>query len=140
MHWFGQVDDSDGRWEMDVEKVVRQVGLGILRQYKIGFRPHSSIDFNFVHGWYLQSLQSDPISEDELMTKWNTAVLVGTLSNTPRNRETTSAHLRRFPPPTHYLSLVQNFQPTLPRDSRTSFSSANVGGQNTSSRIYYPSR
>jgi sister chromatid cohesion protein DCC1 len=29
MRWFGQVDDADGRrWEMDVEKVVRQVGLG----------------------------------------------------------------------------------------------------------------
>jgi hypothetical protein len=31
---FGQVDDADERWKMDVEKVVRQVGLGILRQYK----------------------------------------------------------------------------------------------------------
>ena len=68
-HCFGQVDDSDGRWEMDGEKVVRQVGLGILRQYKIGFRPHSSVDFNFVYGWYLLYLQSDPILEDELMTK-----------------------------------------------------------------------
>jgi len=32
MRWFGQVDDADERWEMDIEKVVRQVGLGILRQ------------------------------------------------------------------------------------------------------------
>ena len=37
MRWFGQVDDADERWEMDVEKVVRQVGLGILRQHKVGF-------------------------------------------------------------------------------------------------------
>jgi sister chromatid cohesion protein DCC1 len=37
MRWFGQVDDADERWKMDVEKVVRQVGLGILRQYKVGF-------------------------------------------------------------------------------------------------------
>jgi len=37
MHWFGQVDDADERWEMDVEKVVRQVGLGILHRYKVGF-------------------------------------------------------------------------------------------------------
>ena len=32
---FGQVDDSDApdeRWKMDVEKVVRQVSLGILCQ------------------------------------------------------------------------------------------------------------
>jgi hypothetical protein len=35
MRWFGQVDDADERWKMDAEKVVRQVGLGILRQYKI---------------------------------------------------------------------------------------------------------
>jgi sister chromatid cohesion protein DCC1 len=37
MRWFGQVDDADERWKMDVEKVVRQVGLGILRQYKVRF-------------------------------------------------------------------------------------------------------
>lgn len=61
MRWFGQVDDADERWKMDVEKVVRQVGLGILRQYKVGFerfsvlvspRPHSSFDSNF-YFWYL---------------------------------------------------------------------------------------
>ena len=40
MRWFGRVDDAGERWEMDVEKVVRQVGLGILRHYKVGFRPH----------------------------------------------------------------------------------------------------
>jgi hypothetical protein len=28
---FGQVDDADERRKMDVEKVVRQVGLGVLR-------------------------------------------------------------------------------------------------------------
>jgi sister chromatid cohesion protein DCC1 len=32
MRWFGQVDDTDERWKMSIEKVVRQVGLGILRQ------------------------------------------------------------------------------------------------------------
>jgi sister chromatid cohesion protein DCC1 len=35
MRWFGQIDDADERWEVDVEKVVRQVGLGVLRQYKV---------------------------------------------------------------------------------------------------------
>ena len=35
MSWFGQVDDAGERWKMDVEKVVRQVGLGILRQHKV---------------------------------------------------------------------------------------------------------
>ena len=37
MRWFGQVDDADERWEMDVEKVVGQVGLRILRQHKVSF-------------------------------------------------------------------------------------------------------
>ena len=63
MHRFGQVDDADEWWEtrMDVEKVVRQVGLGILRQYnKASFgehffsRPHSSlIPTLFLAGTYL---------------------------------------------------------------------------------------
>ena len=36
MRWFGEVDNADELWKMDVEKVVRQVGLGILRQHKVG--------------------------------------------------------------------------------------------------------
>lgn len=52
MRWFGQVDDTDEQWEMDVDRVVRQIGLGILRQHKVGFdrffRPHSPFDRNFV--------------------------------------------------------------------------------------------
>ena len=35
MRWFGEVDAADALWKMDVEKVVRQVGLGILRQHKV---------------------------------------------------------------------------------------------------------
>jgi hypothetical protein len=37
MRWFGQVDHANERWEMDIEKVVCQVGLGILCQYKVRF-------------------------------------------------------------------------------------------------------
>jgi hypothetical protein len=51
MRWFGQVDDADERWKMGVEKLVRQVGLGIPRQYMVGLRPHPSSDLNFVSGW-----------------------------------------------------------------------------------------
>ena len=36
MRWFGEVDAADELWKMDVEKVVSQVGLGILRQHKVG--------------------------------------------------------------------------------------------------------
>ena len=39
MRWFGQVDDADDQWKMDVEKVVRQVGLGVQRQCKVRFEP-----------------------------------------------------------------------------------------------------
>jgi sister chromatid cohesion protein DCC1 len=35
MRWFGEVDAADMLWKMDIEKVVRQVGLGILRQHKV---------------------------------------------------------------------------------------------------------
>ena len=35
MRWFGEVSDADELWKVDVEKVVRQVGLGILRQHKV---------------------------------------------------------------------------------------------------------
>ena len=35
MRWFGEVDAADTLWKIDVEKVVRQVGLGILRQHKV---------------------------------------------------------------------------------------------------------
>ncbi|PIL34002.1 hypothetical protein GSI_03710 [Ganoderma sinense ZZ0214-1] len=34
MAWFGRLDDDNGTWEMDVDAVVREVGLGILRAYR----------------------------------------------------------------------------------------------------------
>jgi hypothetical protein len=36
MRWFGEVDGADELWKMDVEMVVRQIGLGILRWHKVG--------------------------------------------------------------------------------------------------------
>src|SRR6266849_4850152 len=53
MRWFGQVDDADELWKMDAERMVRQVGLVILRHHKVRFGklffcPHA----NFVYGWY----------------------------------------------------------------------------------------
>jgi hypothetical protein len=76
------------------KKVVRQVGLGILRQYKVGFSRRFSFpppsffvrsQLLFLVGAYLQS---DPISEDQLMTKWNIAVGDTFISD---------AHFRRIP-------------------------------------------
>lgn len=41
MGWFGEMDPKDGRWNMNVESVVGEVGLGILRHYKV----HSSTSY-----------------------------------------------------------------------------------------------
>ena len=75
---------SGGRWKMNVEKVVRQVGLGVcvgttlisVSIFLLFPSPKTipRVILTFVSGWYLLCLQSDPISEDEFMTKWNTAV------------------------------------------------------------------
>lgn len=35
MGWFGEMNLGEGRWKMDVESVVREVGLGTLRHYKV---------------------------------------------------------------------------------------------------------
>lgn len=51
MRWFGAVDAENESWNVDVGRVVRQIGLGVLRQHK-----------------------NDPVPEDEFMAKWNTAV------------------------------------------------------------------
>lgn len=36
--WFGRINEGElgSTWEMDVAAVVREVGLGILRTYKVG--------------------------------------------------------------------------------------------------------
>ncbi|KAJ7180177.1 sister chromatid cohesion protein Dcc1 [Mycena crocata] len=49
MAWFGKVED--GLWTMDVEAVLREIGLGILRQHK-----------------------DDPIAITALLDKWKLAV------------------------------------------------------------------
>ena len=40
--WFGEitggVGEGEERWKMDVEGVVKEVGLGILRNHKVRFR------------------------------------------------------------------------------------------------------
>ncbi|KAJ6485139.1 sister chromatid cohesion protein Dcc1 [Mycena vitilis] len=49
MTWFGEI--RDGVWEMDVDGVLREIGLGILRQHK-----------------------DDPIAKHALLDKWKLAV------------------------------------------------------------------
>ncbi len=71
MRWFGEVDDADERWKVDTEKVVRQIGLGILHQHKVRIRRKAAFVFPLS---LLPFFQNDPIPEDEFTTKWNTAV------------------------------------------------------------------
>ncbi|KAF8913973.1 sister chromatid cohesion protein Dcc1 [Gymnopilus junonius] len=49
MSWFGVI--TEGRWKMDVEGVVKEVGLGILRNHR-----------------------QDPIERNELLSKWKSQV------------------------------------------------------------------
>jgi sister chromatid cohesion protein DCC1 len=35
MSWFGEI--QDGRWKMDVDAIVREVGLGVLRNHRVPF-------------------------------------------------------------------------------------------------------
>jgi hypothetical protein len=129
VRWFGHMDDADERWKMNVEKVVRQVGLGILRQYKVGFGErvfffppsnHPSFDPNFVSCWYLLSERHDiggRVHEkmeyrrrryfhfQHIPQATHSKYLLpsfsfGALYNGRRNRETTSAHLLHFSPRT----------------------------------------
>ena len=74
MRWFGQVNDADEQWTMDAEKVVCQVSLGILRQHKVGFNEFLFLPPSILVLIQTCFLQSDPISKDEFMTKWNTAI------------------------------------------------------------------
>jgi len=43
MSWFGEI--KDGKWKMDVNAVVREVGLGVLRNHRVLFHV-SSYDMN----------------------------------------------------------------------------------------------
>ena len=35
MSWFGEI--QDGKWKMDVNAIVREVGLGVLRNHRVLF-------------------------------------------------------------------------------------------------------
>ena len=66
MGWFGDVDEH--RWKMDVPSVLKQVGLGILRTYRVScvlLREPTKL---------LTSWKHDPIDENEFLDKWRNAV------------------------------------------------------------------
>ena len=39
MSWFGEI--IDGKWKMDVNAIVREVGLGVLRNHKVTLPFHT---------------------------------------------------------------------------------------------------
>jgi sister chromatid cohesion protein DCC1 len=98
MRWFGQVDVANERWKMDVEKVVRQVGLGILRQHKVWFKPFSAL-VPIDRKCFSYFSQTDPISEDEFMAEWNTAVGDTFVSHTSLKLLTVSIYFLGHPHP-----------------------------------------
>lgn len=66
MSWFGDVDEH--RWKMDAPSVLKQVGIGILRTYRVS---------HFLLLGPLGSLtdyKHDPIDENEFLDKWRNAV------------------------------------------------------------------
>lgn len=67
MAWFGEI--TEGKWKVDVESVMKEVGLGILRQHKVRCRVGMSS-----HNGQLIFFQDEPIEKDILLAKWKTLV------------------------------------------------------------------
>lgn len=67
MSWFGEI--TTGKWKVDVESVMKEVGLGILRQHKVRCRVGMSS-----HNGQLIFFQDEPIEKDILLAKWKTLV------------------------------------------------------------------
>jgi sister chromatid cohesion protein DCC1 len=66
MGWFGNVNEY--HWRMDVPSVLKQVGVGILRTYKVSyFLLRGSLKL-------LTNCKHDPIDENEFLDKWRNAV------------------------------------------------------------------
>jgi sister chromatid cohesion protein DCC1 len=65
MGWFGDVDEY--HWRMDVPSVLKQVGMGILRAYRVRRVFRRSLK-------PLTDDKHDPIDENEFLDKWKNAV------------------------------------------------------------------
>ncbi|OBZ67045.1 putative sister chromatid cohesion protein DCC1 [Grifola frondosa] len=97
MGWFGQV--SDGKWKMDVDDVVKGVGVGILRTYK-----------------------DEPIAQDDFLGKWRKTVgdtfeARVSLNLLSGNYLSNPSYLTE--PPTHMLTYFPSS--SLPVDPATRF-------------------
>ena len=72
MAWFGRLDDDNGVWEMDVVAVVREVGLGILRAYRVPFPLFS--DLHWIYADSRTSRKDEPTPEKAFLGQWRKAV------------------------------------------------------------------
>ena len=70
MSWFGEI--QDGKWKMDVNAIVREVGLGILRNHRVLFFYSSLFSYSINICTLLK--QHDPIAKDSLLKKWRSLV------------------------------------------------------------------
>ncbi|KAI0743367.1 sister chromatid cohesion protein Dcc1 [Daedaleopsis nitida] len=84
--WFGTIQEEYGTWEMDVEAVIREVGLGILRAYRASNEPtthkvfldqwrkavgdtfEDKVAISLLSGNYLTSIDSLSIPPKTLLT------------------------------------------------------------------------
>lgn len=64
--WFG--DTKDGKWNMDILAIVKEIGLGVLRNYRVG------IILLLVLRMWADPRQHEPIERDVLITKWKAQV------------------------------------------------------------------
>lgn len=35
--WFGELDESGGKWKMNTVSILKEVGIGLLRHHRVGF-------------------------------------------------------------------------------------------------------
>lgn len=69
MSWFGEI--QDGKWKMDVDAVVREVGLGVLRNHRVLF---ISLLIQYINNKCTLLKKHDPIAKDSLLKKWRSLV------------------------------------------------------------------
>jgi sister chromatid cohesion protein DCC1 len=64
--WFGDV--NEGLWKMDIDAVIRELGVGILRHHRVRLFLRLSLPVSDARH------QHNPISENEFLKKWRNVV------------------------------------------------------------------
>ena len=69
MSWFGVI--KDGKWAMDVDAVLKEIGLGLLRDHKVKCLRCSLLESAFKPRI---PRQDNPIPLDDFLSKWKATV------------------------------------------------------------------